>query len=83
MIKTLKKKGIKQMKKKLSIFLFSLLSLSCSEKKEKYKFRSEKMSLHRSIKGKKISISKIRNRRILGILNASSSRKTEMKIQTH
>ena len=53
MIKTLKKKGINQMKKKLSIFLFSLLSLSCSEKKEKYKYRSEKTSLHRSIKGKK------------------------------
>lgn len=71
------------MKKKLSVFLFSLLSLSCSEKKENNVYRSGKGILHRSLKnGKKVAISKFRGRSMLGLLNASNRRKTEMKIKS-
>lgn len=72
------------MKKKLSILLFSLLSLSCSEKKENNAYGSVKGFLHRSLKnGKKVAISKFRARSITGMLSASSRRKTEMKIKSN
>jgi len=72
------------MKKKLSVFLFSLLSLSCSEKKENNVYGSRKGILHRSLKnGKKVAISKFRARKMMGMLSASSRRKAEMKIKSN
>lgn len=72
------------MKKKLSVFLFSLLSLSCSEKKENNKYESGKGILHRSLKnGKKVAISKFRARSMPGMLNVSNRRKAEMKVKSN
>ena len=72
------------MKKKLSVFLFSLLSLSCSEKKENNVYGSKKGILHRSIKnGKKVAISKFRARSMLGMLDVSNRRKGEIKVKSN
>jgi len=72
------------MKKKLSAFLFSILSLSCSEKKENNKYGSGKAILHRSLKnGKKVAISKFRTKSLSGMLNASNRRKGKIKVKSN
>lgn len=72
------------MKKKLSVFLFSILSLSCSEKKENNEYGSGKTILHRSLKnGKKVAISKFRTKSLSGMLNASNRRKREIKVKSN